>query len=392
MGVFGLLVFYRLVLRSGGDVVPSEIIDGRFCIVVLEHWVRVLAGREGWRSPNFYHPVSGVLGYSEMLVLFAPPYLAARLLRLDPFSAFQVTMVTLSALGFAGTLWLLRSVLRLHPLAATAGAYIFAFHFTFAAGSGHPHMLTAEVVPFVLGFLLRWFESTSASDRRRNAIAVGLLVPLVASTSFYIGYFTVLALAIGIVALVLGTVVVSPSQLMTWVRERAPSVGLGGAVAAMAAVPLILTYVPVLPAQPYVTWEEALRNLPSPVTERVGTVNLVLFAVGALVAFIGRGTAFAVAGGAARQRTIATRVIAITVIVGWALMFRSGDRTLWQFIFEYVPGAAVLRVPDRFNHVLKLGVVVVGSVAVSAVAFRLRWQVGWRRHVGFALPRRGARA
>ena len=99
-GLAGLLVFYRCFFLSGFDLMPGDG-DTKFNLVILEHWFRVAQGLEGWRSPNFFFPKEETLGYSDGLVLLAPPYIAARFAGLLPFHALQAMAMVWSLVGYA---------------------------------------------------------------------------------------------------------------------------------------------------------------------------------------------------------------------------------------------------------------------------------------------------
>jgi hypothetical protein len=369
VGLMGLLVFYRAVVLSNGDLVPTEVIDGRFNLAVLEHWLRALRGFESLGSPNWFYPVPGILGYSDMLVLFTPPYILSRVVGLDPFSAFQVTTVAVSAVGYLGALWFFRQVLSLHPVAAASGAYIFAFHFWFVCSMGHPQMLTAQFVPYVAGFSVRYFANPTSSGGMRNGMALAVSVPLVASTSYYVGYFTVLVLGIAVVLLAVGMVPGGMRAQWALLKDNWSAWLILACVGGLASLPLLLTYVPVMPKQAYVGFADALAFLPSPVTQFLGPVNLTFFAAGLVVAIrdcrrYRRSFNRAVAD-QRKLRALVSLVLSLTVLIAWALVFHSGRRTLWYYAFMYMPGASVLRDVRRINQVLKFAVVAVGTIALS---------------------------
>ena len=100
VGVLAVGLFFRELLLSGFDRIPGDRIDARFLIGILEHWRHVVLHGAPMGSPLFFAPLQGVLGYSEAMVLFAPPYIAFRGLGLGRYLAFAATLVAAKTVGF----------------------------------------------------------------------------------------------------------------------------------------------------------------------------------------------------------------------------------------------------------------------------------------------------
>ena len=107
-GLLCVLLVFRPFFLSHFDSILSDPGDGRLCITILEHWVKVFHGQVQVASPNFFFPERGVLGYSDTLFLDALPYATLRFLGLDRYLAFEATMMLVTAVGFASMLGLLR--------------------------------------------------------------------------------------------------------------------------------------------------------------------------------------------------------------------------------------------------------------------------------------------
>src|SRR6267378_7995797 len=65
-------------------------VDPYFINYLLEHWHHALLHLTDPSSPPMFFPVSGTLGYSHGLILYAPFYSAARLF-LHPFIAHNAS-------------------------------------------------------------------------------------------------------------------------------------------------------------------------------------------------------------------------------------------------------------------------------------------------------------
>jgi hypothetical protein len=111
ISIFFLIAFFRIMPLTRFDAIPGDQGDVRVIIALLEHWWNFYHGRGTWRSPPFFYPTHGVLGYSDSLFLFTPFYTVARAFGADMFSAFQGTLLALGTLGYAGCLRLLRGCL-----------------------------------------------------------------------------------------------------------------------------------------------------------------------------------------------------------------------------------------------------------------------------------------
>ena len=98
----GCLVFFRHGFTSGFDQITGDVGDTRMAIYLHEHWVEVLRGHASWTSPDIFYPVKGALGYTDTYLLNEVFYLPLRAAGLDPFLAFQWTLILLSGVGFVG--------------------------------------------------------------------------------------------------------------------------------------------------------------------------------------------------------------------------------------------------------------------------------------------------
>ena len=95
-------------LTSGlGDWIDPYFING-----LLEHWRYSLLHLADPASPAMYFPVTETLGYSHGLILFAPFYVALRML-FSPFQAYNLTVFLVILLGTLCLYLLFRKFLTL---------------------------------------------------------------------------------------------------------------------------------------------------------------------------------------------------------------------------------------------------------------------------------------
>ena len=84
-------------------------IDPYFINFLLEHWSYSISTFRNPLSPLMYFPVSGSLGYSHSLILYAPFYVVLRPF-VDEFQAYTLALMLVLVTGTACLLVLLRRV------------------------------------------------------------------------------------------------------------------------------------------------------------------------------------------------------------------------------------------------------------------------------------------
>jgi hypothetical protein len=402
VGVTGLVavaVFFRETVFSGGRLVTGNVGDARLYIVTLEHWLAAIRGDVSFRSPIFFWPERGVLGYTDCVALFVPPYALARLIGLDRYLAFQVTLMLLKAVGFVAMYLLLRRSVRVDRGLAALGAALFTISNASYLAAGHTQLLSVALVPVV--WLLGWRAYARRSTP--SLVTAAVLLALLLFTSFYIGWFTIFVSALAAVVAA-GLVAADEGVGAPWRRIRAAARGARGRIVLatvtflVALAPFLAVYLPTLRKVGGRHFEEVLAYVPTPWhAVDVGPGNLVW---GALVRIPGSAAtvfsdselrrgwpplllgvlAITVLVGSWRRvhrgrraqppRESSTLVLTLglTVILAWALVARYGDVTPWRVVWALVPGASAIRVPVRIAHVLNA--LVIGAVMAGLDAFR----------------------
>ncbi|MBN1659254.1 MAG: hypothetical protein JXA93_12675 [Anaerolineae bacterium] len=169
---------------------------------LLNVWITAWGGHQLLADPlhlfdaNIFSPYPRTLAYSELLLgnaLFALPITA---LAGNPVLGYNIALLfsfVLSALGvFLLTLHLTRS-----PGAGLVAGIAFAFSSYRLTNLAQAQLLTTQWLPFALlslHLLLHEPESTSATTRRRHAIAFVLFSSLQILSSFYYGLLLALAM------------------------------------------------------------------------------------------------------------------------------------------------------------------------------------------------------
>ena len=404
----GALIFFRASFESGFDKIAGNVGDARLIAVLHEHWLDVIRGQAAWRSPNFFYPQRGALGYSDTFALNEVFYLPLRAAGFDMYAAFQWTLILLSLVGFASVFQLGRRWLHL-PLAVSALlAWAFCFANSLYLKAGHPQLYSVYWLPFVL---LLAVTSCNVATRRAAgllAVAAGMMLGLVTYSTYYIGWFALLATGMLVVVFVLLRLFAEGWRAVLGLAKQAlPRLAAGAVGFAFAMIPFVATYLPVLKKNGGHDYATAMSYAPRPGDlVNVGGNNYVW---GGLLHKIFGGSSPRLANSEvslALTPLLALSVVALTlaaVLVGWrrggrdrstdlalalgivavclvVLPVRFGLGSLWTIPWHAVPGAVAIRAIGRVQIVSVL-------VAVLAVAVSLR-VVAYRKDAAKRLPAR----
>ena len=388
--VVGNFVFLHPSILSAGRLLPADELDGRLVLHIQEHWWRVISGLIGWRDLGMFFPTPDTLGLSDGMLGFGLTHAVLRSAGFGVYQAFLPNLLLWAALGFWGMHRLLRRELGVRPwlASATAGLFLCFSPVTIGPFLAHPQILTVWMVPWsVLAFL--WWARHVAEGPRRSAVpaaAVAASCAVILLTAFQTGWFVVFSGGLVTVAglsLVRSRrrehheAAVSAPDLL----RRAASVVVLAALIGVALVPFLRLYLPehrIFGDHPYTAVRELLPvpcDLlnPSPWNAAWGWLPRLLLGNAAgrdehyfglpvisLLLFL-----VAAAGLWRRRRELPWLAApAAVVLIGWGLMIRVGDFSLWQGVRALLPGAGAVRAVFRFNAVLAVPVLV--TIAVWA--------------------------
>ena len=405
----GMFTMYREAITSGFGTLHGGDLDQRLLVYLSEHWFGVMGGDASWRDPSMFFPVTDDLGYTDALVLFQVTYAPLRLLGFDPFLSFEVTLMALTTIGFVATVLLVHRVMKVQFAVAVIAAFVFAFGNHIAVQTQHGQLLAIGLVPVVgLGV-----AGAVGRIRRRQPLpaallagGTGALVGLILFTSYYVGWFmvgaTVLAtLCVAACAPSVVTPTVRRLRAHGWSVVLVVTCGFVGL--AVALVPFAITYQSALEqsggrtfdevayftprvanliafGDANVVWGQALPALPG-VTDDIITVPaptpvLVVTAImGLLAMLIHTRSRNDLAVMRLRLQVAAGLLLASALMTGASV--RIGEWTAWRWVWQYVPGAAAIRVPGRIGMTVTLLVVLAWALVADAVWSAIRpWVSG----------------
>ena len=393
----------RELTWSGFDAVPGNLGDSRLYVALLEHWVRVFQGLVPWHSPGFFHPVTGVLGYSDMLLGLALPHALFRMLGLSAVSAYQAVLLLMFLVGYACMVLFLRRGLGLSPWLCVFGGLLFSvLNNRYLSYAHQQHLQFMAVLP-----LAGWAALAYARNENKAGgagwLQLGvllLLTVLMANTSFYLAWFLGFYLLIGCLA----------ATVWLWRREGWGRLGqtarhtlrdlwpqwlLLGLATGLLMAPFLWLYLPVQKHFGGRSVREAMQMLPGPfdfinigpnnvfwqplledwlagLAQRPYANELELgFAPLTLLFFLLVWiNARKSAGGGERSGPDALWQPALwwmggIVLICWLLLLKIGPHSLWWQVFLHFPGAAAVRAVNRFQLALSVPVVVVVALGLQ---------------------------
>jgi hypothetical protein len=184
MFLVGSALFFRV------DKIPGDLGDARFNMYVLEHGYRWLMhlDKSFWSAPFFY-PAHNVITYSDNHLGSFLFYSLFRILGAGRETAFQLWAITIFALNYFITWFVLRRQ-QFHPIAAIGGAYLFNFGLTMATQIGHIQLAPRFMVPIAFWIALRLLETGLPKYLHLLLAACAYQIYL----GIYIGYFLILSL------------------------------------------------------------------------------------------------------------------------------------------------------------------------------------------------------
>ena len=410
--VASLCIFFRQFLLSHFNLIAGNIGDDRFIIAILEHWRAVAQGQASFRSPNFFWPEQGVLGYSEALFLFSLPYIIAREIGFDSYIAFEIALILFKAIGFISMFWLLRSFVGVRFLPALAGSVLFTLSnlYFMSLAIGHGHLTVVVFLPLLACLCCAACRAYGDNEKAAGYLyagSFGLLLALLFFTSFYIAWFAILAGGIAVAWALLAGVLWrrSESPARPWLSEaarRTPILVTAAMIFLVGMIPFVMTYLPTLrqtggrsfqenlvymehPIDVINTglgnwmWGRSLANIMLGLSHRpmipneteVGWPPFTLAVVVAGFLLSWRQWRGPGASGPAEKRLLLlTAVLSASFFTCWILSLDFGGWSLWWFVFKFVPGGSAIRVPARFNIVFNIFAVVVASIVLNEIKKR----------------------
>ncbi len=342
--------------------------DTWFNNYLIEHAYRLWMGQLSWDdfwSANFFFPMSNAMAYSDVLISTAPLYAPFRWLGLLPDTAFQMWMIVVMALNYFAAFGFLTKGLRFSKIAATFGAFLFAFGAPRLSQLGHQQLLPHFFTIFGLWMLVDSFRESLKPNASTRFIVTRLgLFWLSVVGQFYTGFYLAWMYFTMLEFFVIAALVFSQSRKQVWVFLKAawlPFI-LGAISAGLILWPLMSHYLEVTREVGYRSFEEAKWMIPTLQSwiyqgDRAwihGWMSQVkLFKIISMGhehhMGIGLVSSIAIAWVLFKKRKdVWVRPMLLAMILFYVLLTQlPGGYTLWVWGFQYVPGANAVRAISR---------------------------------------------
>jgi hypothetical protein len=407
-------IFFRQIGLSHFDLLVGNVGDSRFNGVILEHWWQVLQGTAQWLSPSFFYPAQGILGYSDAGFLNALPYVILRLIRIDPFSSYQIVLFVLVAVGWIGTILFFRCCLKVSIVSTVFGAALFVFPNAMANSVYHTQLFTVYFIPFLaIGIYISLTNlAKTAFIKSIVGIFVAIMIPAIFYTSYYIGWFFLFfILLLSGVGYAWSMIHSHPKTTMKYIvgklrkwQEILPYCALS----TICFIPFLLTYIPVLRKLGGRSFTVIATMLPSFIDYvNVGPGNwlwgkklystfvgigsrpmsweltkgvpvfLLLTCLALVIYFIRKirdyqltvtqfDTYKIIVNGKVanhnEELAIMAAGLSVAVFLSWLLMLKIKGFSLWWLVTKLIPGASAIRAVYRFQHVLAFPIAIVVAI------------------------------
>lgn len=371
--LMSVAIFFRGIAANGFIIYFGDSYDSLIEISILQHWYNVFAHGNPISITGYFYPHQDTIGYNDTYFVPGVFFTLARLVGADPFRAALASHIAMKIIGFLGMYALLRRGLGIRLAIALAGATVFATANASLLHMHHAQLLSVGFLPW-LALLLLLFGKAIINHNKRAVTTTGgglaILFGLTAFNSFYAAWFFAFFL---VLAVLVGTVVIGPTNRRQWLAaisaSRVPLLSVA-AVSIASLTPLLLTYLPKIAEGAHHDWTtDTARFLLVPSSLiNVGVGNLVWGKgfEGALRGLTGHAPgggearfgfplgllATAITGTiwAARSRPIVplafTLGFALEIVI--VLMLKGpGDFSLWRLVYATFPGANAVRVVSR---------------------------------------------
>jgi hypothetical protein len=209
----GMVAVFHRTLFSGLRFTPGGEGDARLIHYLLEHGWRWLSGHplhaSLW-SPPILWPQPDMATYTDILLGFGPLYWPWRVLGAGPHLAFVFFVLLCWTLNMVAGYLLLKRCFSLPPVAATAGAFFFAFGSPRAANVLHPQLIPQFFIVMALFAVIRLLEGTD--HRWRWSVILGASLAL----QFYSAWYPFLFFGFGLILASAAALLVPEARRTLW--------------------------------------------------------------------------------------------------------------------------------------------------------------------------------
>jgi hypothetical protein len=391
-GILVTAVFFRTQLLSHGTLLFGDHWDGFIAFGIIQHWYNFFQGMEHWSDLNYFYPYTKTLGYNDSYFLYGVFYSIFRFLKINIFTALELTNAAIRLIGFYAFFYLCYRQLSLKFFVCLLTAAIFSLSNAVYNESMHVQLLSVSFAPLLTIFLINYCRQLFVIQNTYKAIlwgsAAGIFYATWLLSAYYIAWFYSLFCFFWLICTLI--LHYKHKQLSikkpAWIAILIPAI-----ITSIALTPFLMVYLPIAHQTGMRRLWEALYYTPTILNLfNLGDTNLIWgrllsyfnlpngeFLVGYPFVFL---TLLIAAIAASIKdnhqhtlnfyRPLAYAIIA-SILVSILIFHKI---SLWYFVWQLFPGAKGLRVVCRYWIFLFFPMNILLAYYLSE---RMRWSPAW---------------
>lgn len=179
-------------ITSNFILIKGDGYDGVIENVIVTHWYWVLKGERVWNQVGYFYPHEDTLGYNDAYLIYGLIGAIYRIFTDNQFLAVELAHLSVIAIGFL-SFYRLSRYLKITRVFSILGALVFTIFYSLT-NTGHAQLLLVGLAPLLIYLILKALNSIDHSKFYKYAAISALLYGAMALTGFYIIYFATLFL------------------------------------------------------------------------------------------------------------------------------------------------------------------------------------------------------
>ncbi len=392
--VIGFL--FRIQLESGFNILTGDRFDGIIETSLLEHWYNVFRGKSHWNIVGYFSPYPNTLGYNDGYFLYGLISSFFRLSGFDIFLSADLVNICLKTIGFYSFYAFCRRCLVLKPSIAITGSVIFTLGNNLIINTAHAQLLSVALSPLLVFLLYRYMFFLFIQRHKKKTILYGsasgmLLGSWLLSTYYMAWFFIFFTLIFAVfIAVIVFFEKRHHNNISFKISFSACEIIIPAIVTILSFLPFLKVYlqaekkVGIHPFNEVLRYTPHLANLldPGATNFLFGKLSSYLFST--FFPQLDRGAEFMIGfppiilfisllsliyfwkAATFTIESVLIRSLSLAVVTSFILMIKFGNHTLWELVWEFIPGAKGMRVTARYALFLSF------PMAIIAVYFLAR--------------------
>ena len=360
----------------GTSACLGDTCDGRLTALITEHWYQFFTGKDTLTEVNgIFYPAENVLSYSDIMLGVGLIHSLLRLVGIEIFTAYKYSLIIIHFAGSIGLFCYLRFLKKINPIPAFLGVVCFSYSHVLLTQSVNTQLICVSALVFELIFIHFLIHSKSRVVRYINLVLTALFMALQFYTAYYIAFMGALQIAIIAIVFIVAMLIKNREYLISLLK-RWHEFLLCLVLFASAMIPFVMLYLPTFNDREGLSYSEVYVTQLSDlfyngfykISDTVITKyndNYVLLEQPEFYPIV---SSIAVAvmliacffiylkkrkeEGYEKKNAIAPLFISVVIIFFIGLDINGFS--VWEAIYNFIPGAQVLRAAMRWHLVITL--------------------------------------